>query len=182
MPTKRNKTDNSKITELSETLEIVYEGTCELLGLQGDPTPIDITTTMTWVTNKCNSGAYQWYKDHPYLRITMSFDSKGTFDGVLVPELFFWREAYHKLLRYQLGCPARLEFGMDRDPAQYITTFMRRAEVLVQTQLPLLSCIIWRHETASHSSLPSSRHIGRSSPCPGCFRSLQGQMSTNTYG
>jgi len=133
MPKTRNKTDNSKITELSETLEIVCEGKYELLGLQKGPTPIDITITMTWVINKRNSGVYQRYQGHPYLRITMSFDSKGKFDGIHIPESIFWREACHKLLRYQLGCPARLEFGMDRDPAQYITTFMRRAEVLVQT-------------------------------------------------
>jgi len=67
MPTKRNETDNSKITELSETLEIVYEGTYELLGLQEGPTPIDITITMTWVINKRSSGVYQRYKNHPYL-------------------------------------------------------------------------------------------------------------------
>jgi len=184
MPTKgpNKEIDNSKITELSDTLEIVYEGMYNLLDLQKGPAPIDITTTLTWVINRRSSGVYKRYRRQPYLRITISFDSKGKFGAIHIPESIFWREAYHKLLRYQLGCPVRLEFGMDRDPAQYITTFMRRAEVLVQTQLPLLSCIIWRHETASHSSLPSSRHIGRSSPCPGCFRSLQGQMSTNTYG
>jgi len=141
MPTKRNKTDNRKITdnskikELSETLEIVYEGKYELLGLQGPPAPIDITITMTWVINKRNSGVYQRYKDHPYLRITMSFDTAGNFDGILVPKTFFWRKAYHKLLRHQLGCPARQEFGMDRDPGQYLTNFMSRAEALIDTHI-----------------------------------------------
>ena len=134
MPTKRNKTDNSKITKLSETLEIVYEGTHELLGLQEGPTPIDITVTMTWVTNKRSSGVCQRYKNHPYLQITMSFDSKGNFDGIQIPESIFWRKAYHKLLRYQLKCPALQQFGMDRDPAQYLTNFMCRAKALINTQ------------------------------------------------
>jgi len=136
MPMKRNKTDNrmntdnSKITKLSETLEIVYEGIYDLLGLQGGPVPIDITITitMTWVINKQRkSRVAQRYRDHPYLRITMSCDSEGNLDRIRVPETFFWREAYPKLIRYQLGCPAHLEFGMDRDPAQCLTTFMSRA-------------------------------------------------------
>jgi len=44
----RNKeVDNSMITEVSETLEIVYEGMYTLLAFQKEPVPIDITTTMT---------------------------------------------------------------------------------------------------------------------------------------
>jgi len=91
------------------------------------------------VINKHSSGLYERYKPQPYLRITISFDSKGKFGAIQIPESIFWREAYHKLLRYQLGCPARLEFGMDRDPAQCITTFMRRAEVIVQTSTALMT-------------------------------------------
>jgi len=125
--------DNSRITEVSDTLEIVYEGMHNLMELQKEPAPIDITITLTWVINQRGSGVYLRYKRQPYLRITISFDSKGKFGLIPVPEAKLWPEAYHKLLRYQLGCPARLEFGMDRDPAQCLTTFLLRAEVLVQT-------------------------------------------------
>ena len=106
----------------------------------------DITITLTWVINKRNSGVFDRYKRHPYLRITISFDSKGKFGLIPVPEAKLWREAYFKLLRYQLGCPARREFGMDRDPALYLQTFMRRAEILVQptpmTELQSLSFLL----------------------------------------
>ena len=97
--------------------------------------PIDIIIALTWVINKRNSGVFERYKRQPYLRVTNSFDEKGTF-GIIgnfgIFEDRLWREAYFKLLRYQLGCPARREFGMDRDPALYLQTFMRRAEILVQ--------------------------------------------------
>jgi len=162
MPTKgpNKEINNSKITEVSDALEIVYKGMYNLLELQKEPAPIDITTTLTWVINKRSSGVYTRYKRQPYLRITISFDSKGKFGAIQVPESIFWGEAYHKLLRYQLGCPARLEFGMDRDPAQCITTFMRRAEVLVQTSTApmtdlqrhgfLLNQLLGRIETATN--------------------------------
>jgi len=138
----RNKeVNNSMITEVSETLEIVYKGMHTLLDFQKEPTPIDITITLTWVRNKPSSGVYERYRHQPYLRVTVSFDSKGKFGIIPIPESTLWRKAYQKLLRYQLGCPACLEFGMDRDPAQYLTTFMRRAEVLVQSPLstPLMT-------------------------------------------
>jgi len=49
----RNKeVDNSKITEKSETLEIVCEGMYTLLEFQKEPAPIDITLTLTWVINR----------------------------------------------------------------------------------------------------------------------------------
>jgi len=152
MPTKgpNKKIDNSKITEVSDTLEIVYEGMYKLLEIQKEPAPIDITTTMTWVINKRSSGVYERYKRQPYLRITVSFDSKGKFGAIQIPESIFWCEAYHKLLCYQLGCPARLEFGMDRDPAQYFTTFMRRAEVLVQSSTAPMTDLV-----GIRSNLPS---------------------------
>jgi len=50
--------DNSRLTEVLETLEIVYEGMYIILGFQKKPTPIDITITMTWVMNKRNSGVF----------------------------------------------------------------------------------------------------------------------------
>jgi len=50
------------------------------------------------------------------------------------PELMFWRAAYHKLLHYQLKCPACHEFGMDRNPVQYFSILMRHAKVLVEAQ------------------------------------------------
>jgi len=134
-----------------------------LIELQKEPAPINITITLTWVINQRGSGVYTQYKRQPYLRITVSFDSKGKFGLIAVPEAIFWREAYHKLLRYQLGCPARLEFGMDRDPAQYITTFMLRAEVLVQTGTApltelqgrsfLLDQLLGRADTATNQPL-----------------------------
>jgi len=46
----------------------------------------------------------------------------------------FWRAAYHKLLQYQLKCPARQEFGMYRNPVQYFSNLIRRADVLVEAQ------------------------------------------------
>ena len=46
----------------------------------------------------------------------------------------FWRAAYHKLLHYQLKCPACHEFGMDRNPVQYFSILMRHAKVLVEAQ------------------------------------------------
>jgi len=46
----------------------------------------------------------------------------------------FWRAAHHKLLQYQLRCPVRQEFGMDRNPVPYFSNFMRRAEALVKAQ------------------------------------------------
>jgi len=61
--------DNSRLTEISETLEIVYEGMYILLGFQKTPTPIDITITMTWIMNNRNSGVFDRYKRHPYLRV-----------------------------------------------------------------------------------------------------------------
>jgi len=132
---RNQEVDNSMITEVSETLEIVYEGMYNLIELQKEPAPIDITITLTWVRNKPSSGVYKCYRRQPSLRVTISFDSKGKFGIIPIPESTFWRKAYHKLLRYQLGCPARLEFGMDRNQAQYLTTFMRRAEVLEQSPL-----------------------------------------------
>ena len=88
------KAGSSKIVELSETLEIVYEGMYELHDLQKAPVPIDITITLTWVINRHNSGVYLRYTNHPYLRITMEFDSKGKLDAINVPESIFWNEAY----------------------------------------------------------------------------------------
>jgi len=83
----RNKeVDNSMITEVSETLEIVYEGMYTLLGFQKEPAPIDITITLTWVMNKRSSGVFERYRRQPYLRVTISFDSKGTFGIIPVPE------------------------------------------------------------------------------------------------
>jgi len=60
MPTKgpKKETDNSKMMELSDTLEIIYKGMCNLLSLQKRPAPIDITITSTWVINKRSSGVY----------------------------------------------------------------------------------------------------------------------------
>jgi len=88
MPTKgpNKETDNSKIIELSDTLEIVCEGMHTLLSLQKGPTPIDITITLTWVINKRSSGVHKQYKHQPYLRITISFDlehskSQNQFSG-----------------------------------------------------------------------------------------------------
>ena len=46
----------------------------------------------------------------------------------------FWRAAHHKLLQYQLRCPAGQEFGMDRNPVPYFSNFMRRTEALVEAQ------------------------------------------------
>ena len=69
IPTKgpNKEVDNSKIKEVSDTLEIVYKGMYTLLDIQKGPAPIDITITMTWVINKRSSGVYQRYKNHPYL-------------------------------------------------------------------------------------------------------------------
>jgi len=67
MPTKDKETDNSKIRELSETLEIVYEGMYDLFNFLKEPVPIDITITLTWVINRHSSGVYQRYKNQPYL-------------------------------------------------------------------------------------------------------------------
>jgi len=91
MPTKgpNKETDNSKIMELSDTLEIVYEGMYHLLSLQKEPAPIDITITMTWVTNKRGSGVYQRYKHQPYLRITISFDSNEKIRSHSSPRINF---------------------------------------------------------------------------------------------
>jgi len=76
MPTKgpNKEIDNSKITELSDTLEIVCEGMHNLLGLQKGPAPIDITTTLTWVINRRSSGVHKGYRRQPCLRITISFE------------------------------------------------------------------------------------------------------------
>jgi len=59
MPTKDKETDNSKIRELSDTLEIIYEGTYDFFGFLKEPAPINITITLTWVINRCSSGVYQ---------------------------------------------------------------------------------------------------------------------------
>ena len=106
----------------------------KLHDLQKTPAPIDITIALTWAINKHNSGVYLRYTNHPYLRITVEFDSKGKLDAINVPESIFWKEAYRKLLRYQLQCPAQEEFGMDREPTQYLANFMRRADVLIAAQ------------------------------------------------
>jgi len=91
----RNKVvDNSMITEVSETLEIVYEGMYTRLDYQKEPAPIDITITQTWVINKRNSGVYERYRRQPYLRVTISFDSHGKFGVIPIPEAKFWPEAY----------------------------------------------------------------------------------------
>jgi len=76
MPMKNKEADNSKIRELSDALEIVYKGAYDVLGKK---VPIDIIITLTWVVNRQSAGVFQRYKNHPYLRITISFDSKGKF-------------------------------------------------------------------------------------------------------
>jgi len=132
MPTMKNKEpDNGEIRELSDTLEIVYEGTYDLLEKK---VPIDITITLTWVINRRSSGVFQRYKNHPYPRITISFDSKGKLGLIQVPELMFWCTAHHKLLQHQLRCPVLQEFGMDRNPVPHFSNFMHRAEALVEAQ------------------------------------------------
>jgi len=62
--------DNSRITEVSDTLEIVYEGMYNLIELQKEPAPIDITITLTWVINQRGSGVYLRYKHQPMASMT----------------------------------------------------------------------------------------------------------------
>jgi len=53
---------------------------------------------------------------------------------VQAPESTIWREAHHKLMKYQLMCPVRQEFGMDRNPVPYFSGLMRRPEATLDNE------------------------------------------------
>jgi len=120
-----------KIRPLSETLEIVYTGKYDLPA-HSQAKPINIITTLTWVINpkKSKTGVKERYRDHPYLRITLTMEPTRRVPS----EARIWHQAYQKLLHYQLMCPVRQEFGMDLNPVPYFTGLMPRARCTIDDE------------------------------------------------